>query len=169
VHTIRSRLSAGEIQTRLRSGRTAPEVALESGAPEDWVRRLEETILRERRAAVGQMLSEHMLDPERGRCHLTLGDALAANLRRRGIRWDSADVQWSAARPRRGPWNIRLTYREAGRERWAEWRFDPRRREAAPSDRLAGELGWEDPPGGAVRPMPSAEGEPPAPPALRSS
>jgi len=152
IHTIRSKLSAGEIQIRLRAGRTPAEVARDSGAPEDWVRRLDETIRRERVAAVGQMLNEPMTRPEHGRSAELLGDALAANLRRRGVRWDPARATWSAARPRSGPWRIRLTYRDGGRERWAEWRFEPRLREVTPADRLAAEIGWADP---APEPKPS--------------
>lgn len=145
IHTIGSKLSAGEIQIRLRAGRTAAEVARDSGAPEDLVRRLDETIRHERVAAVGQMLNERMTRPEHGSSAVPLVDALSANLRRRGIRWDPARASWSAARPRAGPWRIRLTYRDGGRERWAEWRFEPRLRQVSPADRLAAEIGWVDP------------------------
>ena len=146
VHAIRSRLSAGEIQIRLRAGRTVAEVARDSGAPEDWVGRLDESVQRERLAAVGQMLRERMEHPDHGHSLVPLGDALVQSLQRRGLARRAAETGWSAARPRRGAWRVRFTFTEAGRDRWAEWRYDPRAREVTPADRLAAELGWDETP-----------------------
>ncbi|HVM11765.1 MAG TPA: septation protein SepH [Actinomycetota bacterium] len=155
IHTIRPRLTAGQIQAKLRAGRTIDEVTRLSGAPQDWVERLDATVQRERHVVVAQMLHEAARHPALGRAPVALGESLAAHLEHTGSSADALKEGWFAARPEEGgPWRVAWMLADGGVERRAEWRYDPRARLLEAADDLATELAWppEERSGAAARP-----------------
>lgn len=142
--TSRQKLSAAEIQTLLRAGRSVGAVAKLAGASRDWVQRLDETVQMERIAVVRQLLGAHMTRDRIGDSELPVGEALLGNLRKRRVRYPERVLQtgWSASRPRGKEWRVRFTYRYRDKRRQAEWSYDPKTGEVLALTNTAAELAW---------------------------
>jgi hypothetical protein len=129
-----------DLQTRLRAGATAEELAAESGLPVEHVRRYEWPVVAERQHVIGQV-RVHRID---GASDTTLGEAADARLAARGVPVD--DATWSARREGIAPWIVEVRFSAGDRERSARWTFDPRGRVVTPLDDEARWLGQPDDP-----------------------
>jgi hypothetical protein len=129
-----------DLQTRLRAGATAEELAAESGLPVEHVRRYEWPVVAERQHVIGQV-RVHRID---GASDTTLGEAADARLAARGVPAD--DATWSAWREGVAPWIVEVRFAAGDRERSARWTFDPRGRVVTPLDDEARWLGQPDDP-----------------------
>jgi Protein of unknown function (DUF3071) len=140
----RQRLTAAEIQSLLRAGRSVPSVAKLAGATLEWVRRLDETIEMERIAVVRQLLGARLTRDRGGESEVSLGEAILTNLRRRHVRFPERVMEtgWSAARPRGKEWRVRFSYRYRDKLRRADWSYDPRTGEVAALNAAGASLGW---------------------------
>jgi hypothetical protein len=136
-HELRPR----EIQTRIRAGETAEDIAASSGVSLDHVRRFEGPVLLERR---------HVADSARATnvrrltdtAATPLGALVAERLSSHGVTAD--DLTWDSWRRDDGRWQVRLTYSSDGRDHRATWTFDPTVRTIEPSDDEAGWLTDEE-------------------------
>lgn len=119
-------LSPREIQTRIRAGATAQEVADASGLPVEHVRRYEGPVLAEREYVAEQARASRV---GRDRDAPTLGDLVTDRLATRGV--DPASLSWDAAREGTGPWMVLARFRVGDEEREARWTFDASARTVA--------------------------------------
>jgi Protein of unknown function (DUF3071) len=120
-----------QIQSRMRAGQSADEIAASAGVSVERVRRYEAPILLERR----HMAEQARLVPVRRVTDATttpLGELVADRLEEHAV--PAASVEWDSWRRDDGRWMVRLGYDAAGTERSATWLFDPARRMIEPAD-----------------------------------
>ncbi len=136
-------ISPREIQARLRAGASVAEVAAAAGVPVDRVERYAGPVRSEQDEVVRAAQAAALLRPRAGRSALPLGRAVEASLAGlSGVRPETA--LWSAARSPEGRWTVRLDVVVRGRQRTAQWRWDPARREVSSLDPYATQLGFVD-------------------------
>lgn len=140
----RSKLSPAEIQVLLRSGRTVSAVAKMADAPAWWVQRLNDPIQQERTGAINLMLQSHLTRRRLGVSSESVGLAIFANLKERGVSFPERVIEngFSARRLDAGPWRIQLAYQYRGARRTARWSFDPETRTVEALNPLAASLSW---------------------------
>ncbi|GAA1693000.1 septation protein SepH [Microbacterium sediminicola] len=132
-----ARPSPRDIQTRIRAGLTAEEVAEVLGASVEDVRRYEGPVLAEREHVLSQALAVPVLvgaelEPD---SEATFGVAVRAKLAEAnasGERWTS----WKDA----SGWVVKLEFRAGDVDRDARWEFDPRRSTLTPANADATQL-----------------------------
>jgi hypothetical protein len=112
-----------DIQAKIRSGRTAEEVAEEAGVALEHVRRYEGPVLAEREFIARQARGVRLrrATPGTPGSYPTLDELVSARLGAREV--DPASTSWDAWRTD-GTWFVRLAFVAAGRERHAEWEYD---------------------------------------------
>ena len=137
---VEAPLRPREIQSRLRAGATAEDLAAESGLPLEHVRRYEWPVAAERDHVVARV-RDHRVDTEK---EVTLGELADARLAARGV--DTQEASWSARRDGNAPWRVSVHFSAGGRERDAEWSFDPKGRVVTALDDEARWLGQPDDP-----------------------
>jgi len=125
------KLSPREIQTQIRSGMSAEEVAEITGAPLEYIQRYEGPVLAEREYVVESALGVPVRaladsDPEAPTPTFggVIGDRLA-QLSARGAEW----VSWKEAT---GGWILKLGFSSETIEHDARWRFDPKKLTLSP-------------------------------------
>src|SRR3954452_5970865 len=118
-----STLRPRDIQAKIRSGRTADEVAEEAGVPVEHVRRYEGPVLAEREFVTRQARGVRLrrATPGTPGSYPTLEELVSARLAAREV--DPGSTAWDAWRTD-GTWFVRLTFEAAGRYRHAEWEYD---------------------------------------------
>jgi len=128
---LESQLRPREIQSRIRAGQTAEQIAADAGLPEDRIRRYEGPILLERhhmaelaRAVGVRRVTDSVTTP--------LGVLVQARLDDLGVA--ESDLAWDSWRRDDGRWQLVLTYPANGRARAASWVFDSLRRTIDPAD-----------------------------------
>src|SRR4051812_33575407 len=119
ANTLRPR----DIQAKIRSGRTAAEVAEEAGVPVEHVRRYEGPVLAEREFVSRQARGVRLRRATSGTpgSYPTLDELVEARLAAREV--DPASTSWDAWRTD-GTWFVCLVFQVAGRERRADWEYD---------------------------------------------
>lgn len=119
-----------EIQSRIRAGESAEEIAAASGMPVDQVARFEGPVLGERAHVAAQARTAQIRrdDTPAG----TLDELVTARLKASGINPDT--FIWDSWRREDATWDVELTYLGAGGPARAHWLFDPRRRVVTPLD-----------------------------------
>ncbi|HYJ76179.1 MAG TPA: septation protein SepH [Kineosporiaceae bacterium] len=118
-----STLRPRDIQAKIRSGRTAEEVADEAGVAVEHVRRYEGPVLAEREFVARQARGVRLrrATPGTPGSYPTLDELVSTRLAAREV--DTGSASWDAWRTD-GTWFVRLTFEAAGRERRAEWEYD---------------------------------------------
>ncbi|MCM0640420.1 septation protein SepH [Cellulomonas wangsupingiae] len=116
-------LSPREIQSRIRAGETAQEVADAAGVPVESVRRYEGPVLAEREYVAEQARGTRV---GRDSGAPLLGDLVTDRLAARGV--DVGSLAWDAAREGAGPWAVLARFVVDEEPREARWTYDPVRR-----------------------------------------
>lgn len=116
-------LPVREIQSQLRAGHSAREVAEKAGIPIEQVRRFEGPVLAEQEFVVEQV-RKNRLGHDDG--SPTLGELVTERLTARGV--EPEDVEWSAARPHGAAWTVTALFLVGDRARSARWSYDPQSR-----------------------------------------
>ena len=119
-----------DIQSRIRAGATAEEVANEAGIPVERVRRYEGPVLQERSWIAQRAQTVELRRPG---SPVTLGEVVARKLTELGV----DEPEWDAARREDGKWLVRLTYAQRGGAGAAAWLYDHADRTVAPLDETA--------------------------------
>jgi hypothetical protein len=117
------RPSPREIQARIRSGRSAQDVADSAGIAVEHVRRYEGPVLAEREFIAGQARSTRV---GRDTGAPVLGDLVTDRLAARGVEVDS--IEWDAYRDATGPWTVVVRFRAGEDLREALWSFETQAR-----------------------------------------
>lgn len=139
-----------EIQSRIRAGMSAQELAEASGLPLEHVLRYEGPVMAER---------EHVADRARatavqrsGSSSTSLDDLVSQRLAARGV---GGDRTWDAWREDAGDWVVQVAFTAGGRARTGQWRYEP---DAAHLEPMDDEARWltapteqEGPLGGGAR------------------
>ncbi len=152
---LESRLTPREIQARIRGGQSMQEVANEAGITVERVERFAGPILHEREHIAQEAAKVSVGRDDHGAVML-LGELVGQRLEARGVPRDG--MQWDAWRRDDGGWEVRLDYLAGGKERSAEWVYDPARRTMTADD---DEARWliEEETGAAVTPLRSVRVE----------
>lgn len=127
--------SPREIQAAMRGGKSADEVASETGEDLEYIRRYEGPVTAERNHILDQALSIAVasgdLDPLAS--ETTFGSAITARLADLG----ATDEQWFAWKEHDGGWSVRLTFEASGVEHDARWNFEPKKATLVPRNKEA--------------------------------
>ncbi|HHU10083.1 MAG TPA: DUF3071 domain-containing protein [Intrasporangiaceae bacterium] len=145
-----------EVQSLLRTGLTAEEIADRTGWSAERIRRYEWPVIAERDHAA--RLAREQVYVRTGPQPLTLGDRVTRRLAGRGV--DPEQTVWDATRSPEGNWTVTATFPAGGRERVASWYFDLAGRSVVPADDEARWLTEEDVPSGPIpvpHPPPDSE------------
>jgi len=127
------KLRPRDIQSRIRSGQTAEEIAAASGVPLEHVRRFEGPVLAEREFVVRQAQAVRVRYPARsGGDAATLGDLVSERLAARAV--DEDTLVWDAWRGDDAVWVVSLSFNAGSRERQARWSYDAQLRHVVPRD-----------------------------------
>jgi hypothetical protein len=113
-------LSPREIQSRVRAGQTAQEIADASGLTVEHVRRFEGPVIAER-----EFIAEQARQTRIGRDvgAPLLGELVLDRLAARGV--DTADLAWDAFREQGAGWTVVARYTVQDEAREARWGYDP--------------------------------------------
>lgn len=116
-----SSTSPREVQSLIRAGQSAEEVAAATGWELDRVRRFEGPVLAEREHVVGLARAASVRAQGRTDGSHTLDQRVRERLQTRGVE----DIGWDAARTdTQGPWTVIVAFTAGGRERRAAWHYD---------------------------------------------
>lgn len=108
-----------EIQSKVRAGMTAEEIATSAGITVEQVRRYEGPVLAEREFIAQQAAATRV---GRDSDSPTLGDLVTDRLAARGV--DTSALAWDAARPDGHGWIVSVAFEVGGQDRLARWTFD---------------------------------------------
>lgn len=108
-----------EIQSRIRAGATAEEVAEETGMPVEIVRRYDGPVLAERQYVAQQAMATR-IGHESGAP--VLGDLVTDRLATRDVA--PAGITWDAYRLGTSPWTVEVRFDVGGAQRSARWTYD---------------------------------------------
>jgi hypothetical protein len=142
---VESSLTVAEVQNLLRQGRSAAAIAKRAGVDPAWVERWEGPIVWERAGTATRARRAYLSKTRSGSSRVSLGDAVAMNLKDKGLRLDGAEYEsaWdSIKKPRSEKWVVSFTFAQRDREQVARWEFDPETGRLTGLDKLANELGW---------------------------
>lgn len=140
-----SKLTPREIQALLRQGRSVASIAKRAGVDPSWVERFEGPIVWERSGMASRAQRATLARPRMGSSALPLGEAVAANLRQKGVEMaaDAFADSWHAIRRgRKGTWLISFSFPRRSRIQTAKWEYDPETSKVTADNALAAELGW---------------------------
>lgn len=126
------KVSPREIQTHIRAGLSAFEVAELTGASVEYVERFEGPVVAEREFIVDSarrvpVQPTSPADPLGEEPLTTFGEALEERLES----LDAKDVRWSSWKDETG-WTVKLTFSSREIEHDARWQFDPKRHVLTP-------------------------------------
>jgi hypothetical protein len=130
-----------ELQSRLRAGATAEELAAEAGLDVEHVRRYEWPVMAEREHVIGLVRAHRLVGADGD---AVLGEVADARLAARGVR--AGEATWAARREGSAPWLVEVRFAAGDRERSARWTFDVRGRVVTPLDDEARWLSQPDDP-----------------------
>jgi hypothetical protein len=134
-------LSPRDIQSKIRSGESAEEVARRANVPLDKVLRFAGPVLQER-AAVAQMARHTRLRTSEDGAQL--GTVVDSRLSGHGVDTDS--VVWDAYRKDDGTWRVTASWPSGKATAHAYWDLDRPRSVVSPGDDMAQYLSTEKPP-----------------------
>jgi hypothetical protein len=121
-----------DIQSRIRAGATAQEVADACGISVERIRRFEGPILAER-AFMAEKAQNTQVRRQGENHGQKLGEIVGERLAKRGAE-DPAAVHWDSWRRDDGTWTVQAVYKISGETYEALWGFDPPRRLVTPED-----------------------------------
>lgn len=137
-----SRLRPRDIQSRIRSGQSPEQVAVDAGVPVEHVLRFAGPILHEREHMAQQAAAAGVGRDDHGAV-LLLGELVSDRLEERGV--PRSALLWDAWRRDDERWEVRLEYSSGDTTRSALWVYDPTRRTVTADDDEARWLLSEEP------------------------
>jgi hypothetical protein len=125
------KLAPRDIQSHIRSGMSAEDVAAVTGAPLDYIQRFEGPVLAEREYVIESALNVAVhtaveTDPLLG--GTTFGSVIRSRLAEMG----AISERWASWKEQGGGWIVKLTFVNQTIERDARWSFEPKKSALAP-------------------------------------
>jgi len=125
------KLAPRDIQTHIRSGMSAEDVAAVTGASLEYIQRFEGPVLAEREYVIESALNVAVhtaveTDPLAG------GATFGAVIRSRLAEMGAIGERWASWKEQGGGWIVKLTFVSEQIERDARWSFDPKKSALAP-------------------------------------
>lgn len=154
-----------EIQTYIRGGMSADQVAQYTGAPLEYVQRFEGPILAERQYMVEMAMTVPVLHPGAGTIDGSSTFGLAMEERLHSLA--AHTVRWSSWKEPEDGWVLKVTFAVDGIDHDARWSFEPKRQQLAPLNSEAVALSQQGDIGAALMPRlraVTADAPPAAPP-----
>ncbi|WP_392542285.1 septation protein SepH [Oryzobacter telluris] len=145
---IEGGLRPREVQTLIRRGLSAQEVADRAGWTLEKVRRFEGPVLAEREHVA--RVAQQCAVGSRGSSPVTLAERVSDRLKDRGV--DRSDIEWDSSRDEEGTWSLTMTFAAGGRQRTAVWRYEPLGGSVSPTNDEARWLSEEQAAGGIPTP-----------------
>lgn len=147
-----------DVQSMIRGGASAEEVAERCGWSVEKVHKYEGPILAEREhvAQLAQAVRLRVRGGSGSGAAATLASRVRERMAKRGV--DPAAAEWDAWRSESGPWTVVVTFAAGGRQRQASWSFDAGARTVSAADDEARWLSEDEPASGG--PLPSAASAP---------
>ncbi|MGA8115030.1 MAG: septation protein SepH, partial [Actinocatenispora sp.] len=133
-------LSPRDIQSRIRSGESAEEVARIAGVPVDRVLRYAGPVLQERAMLAQHARRTRLRSSDRG---ATLAEIVDARLAQHGV--DADGVSWDAYRRDDGTWRVTASWASGKATAQAIWALDKARQVVTADDDMAQFLSTERP------------------------
>ena len=124
------RVPPKEIQTHIRQGMTAQDVATLTGADLAYVERFEGPVLAEREHVVASALNVQVHTA--GDTDPLGGTSFGAVIRERLARGNATQERWSSWKDQEAGWIVKLSFQAETVEHDARWGFDPRKRSLIP-------------------------------------
>ena len=142
-----SRLPIGEIQTRLRRGRSLKDVAKDAGVEPEWVERFAAPVFAERAEVVARVQSLYYKRQRLGPSGLRVGDAVRRNLAERGVVMSPAEYNdaWKAVQRPDGRWMVTFGFQHRGANRTLKFEVRPNG-DIVASDQLTSQIAYVTPP-----------------------
>lgn len=125
------RLSPREIQSHIRSGMSAEDVAAVTGASLDYVRRFEGPVVAERDYIVSSALSVPVhtaIDPDPVAEDANFGSVIRERLASLG----ATDERWASWKEPGGGWIVKLSFTADSIDHDARWGFEPKKNSLSP-------------------------------------
>ncbi|GLZ80651.1 DNA-binding protein [Actinorhabdospora filicis] len=133
-------LSPRDIQSRIRAGESADDVARHAGVPVTRVLRYAGPVLQERAMLAQHARRARLRTSDRG---ARLADIVDGKLGQHGV--DSDKVSWDAYRREDGTWRVTATWPSGKATAQAVWELDKARQTVGPDDEMAQFLSTEGP------------------------
>ncbi|MAT18149.1 MAG: hypothetical protein CMF56_06240 [Leifsonia sp.] len=132
------KVSPREIQSQIRAGMSAEDVATVTGASLDDIRRFEGPVLAEREYVIQSALAVAVRGPGEAdpADSAQFGDIIRGRLLDAG----AVDERWASWKEQGGGWIVKLTFSADDVEHDARWGFDPKRGALSPLNREADSL-----------------------------
>lgn len=125
-------LSPRDIQTRIRCGESAEDIARGAGVAVDKVLRYAGPVLQERAMLAQAARRARLANSDRGE---RMSDVVDVKLGQHGV--DTASVSWDAWRREDGTWRVSATWTSGKSTAQATWELDRGRQSVTPHDEMA--------------------------------
>lgn len=125
------RLAPKDIQSHIRSGMSAQDVASITGAPLEYIQRFEGPVIAEREYVIESALAVPVhtaMDTEVGDSPTTFGSAILSRLHE----LNAVDERWASWKEEGNGWVVKLSFTAESIDHDARWRFDPKKSALAP-------------------------------------
>lgn len=130
------KLSPREVQSQIRAGLSAEDVAAITGAPLDYIQRFEGPVLAEREYVIQSALNVPVhvaVDPD----PLSGGATFGTIIRKRLVDAHALGERWASWKEEGGSWVVKLTFVAEQVEHDARWSFEPKKQTLAPLNQEA--------------------------------
>ncbi|MCW2543433.1 MAG: putative DNA-binding protein [Frankiales bacterium] len=151
-------LTPRDIQTRLRAGETAEDIAQAAGVPVARVLRFSGPVQGEMALVIEEARACRLVRGRLGASAVPLGEAVDDALAAGGAAPES--VEWTTRRDEDGTWVVNVTWFARARVRSAGWRYDPVGKNVSANDPGSAALGHRD---SDTPPVPRRRALPPPP------
>lgn len=125
-------LSPRDIQTRIRTGESAEDIARGAGVPVDRVLRYAGPVLQERAMLAQAARRARLSTSDRGE---RMAEVVDVKIAQHGV--DTASVSWDAWRREDGTWRVSATWASGKSTAQAMWELDRSRQSVTPHDEMA--------------------------------
>ncbi len=155
-----SRLPVGEIQLRLRRGRSVKDVARDAGVDPEWVERFAAPVFAEQAKAIAKVQSTFLRRARLGPSGMRVGDAVRRNLAERSVVMspDEYAQAWTTVQRPDGRWMVKFTFQYRGGAKTLKYEVKTNG-DVSTSDSFTSGLSYITPP---KRPTPKPKSLPPA-------
>ncbi|HJR24239.1 MAG TPA: septation protein SepH, partial [Acidimicrobiales bacterium] len=155
-----SRLPIGEIQARLRRGKTVKDVAKDAGVDPEWIERFAAPVFAEQAETIAKVQGTFLKRARLGPSGMRIGDAVRRNLAERAVVMspDEYTRAWTTHQRPDGRWLVRFAFHYRGNAKTLKYEVRPGG-EVSATDSFTSQMSYVAPPKRATpkpKPLPEA-------------